>query len=299
LYLIVLAAEQRVLAAQAGVARGQTLLTVSEALVKADLRPGVDASRSRAEVARTETEVLRARRIADVARAELAALLNVDPAGLRFDAPRLTQSLPPAQPSGIATHPAVAEQQAAIEAARAGRLAAERAWYPRFHVQGASYARGTGALADGRTLGGVNGLGPNIHNWGVGFTATFPTLEFASIRARSRAEAHRERAETARLEQIKQDLGGVVGAARAELDSAFAVARQTPVQLESARAAETQASARYKAGLSPIADLADAQRLVTEAEIEDALARLTSWRALLRVAAAYGDLDVFLKEAAQ
>ena len=299
LFLTVLAAEQRATAAEASVARSRTLLSVSESLVKAELRPGVDASRSRAEVARAETELLQARRTVDAARAELAVLLNTDASALKLEAPRMVQSLPSSQQAASATHPLLAEQQAAVEQARAARVASERAWYPRFNLQAASYARGTGAVADGRTLGGVNGLGPNIHNWGLGFTATFPTLDFASVRARARIETYRERAEVARLDQFKQDLGAVVGAARVELDSAFAVARQTPIQLESARAAERQASARYKAGLASIVDLADAQRLVTQAEIDDALARLTAWRALLRLAAAQGDLGNFLKEAAQ
>jgi hypothetical protein len=40
--------------------------------------------------------------------------------------------------------------------------------------------------------------------------------------------------------------------------------------------------------------VADAERLLTQAEIDDALARLSVWRALLSVAAAQGDLQPFL-----
>ena len=58
-----------------------------------------------------------------------------------------------------------------------------------------------------------------------------------------------------------------------------------------------QATARYEAGLGTIVELADAQRLSTQAEIDDALARLGVWRALLGVDAAAGDIQPFIASA--
>jgi outer membrane protein TolC len=54
--------------------------------------------------------------------------------------------------------------------------------------------------------------------------------------------------------------------------------------------------ARYQAGLATVVDVADAQRLLTQAEIEDSLARLRVWRALLTLAASQGNLEPFLQE---
>jgi outer membrane protein len=48
--------------------------------------------------------------------------------------------------------------------------------------------------------------------------------------------------------------------------------------------------------LSLLIEVAEAQRLLTQSEIDDALARLNVWRAMLGVAAAEGSLDAFLKE---
>jgi len=45
-----------------------------------------------------------------------------------------------------------------------------------------------------------------------------------------------------------------------------------------------------QAGLGNITEVAEAQRLLTQAEIDDSLARLGVWRSLLGVAAAEGDL---------
>ena len=44
-------------------------------------------------------------------------------------------------------------------------------------------------------------------------------------------------------------------------------------------------------------DVADAQRLLLQAEIDDGLARLNVWRAHLGVAIAAGDLGPFLERA--
>ena len=74
------------------------------------------------------------------------------------------------------------------------------------------------------------------------------------------------------------------------------MAADTPAEVAAAHAAAAQAGARYQAGLGAIDEVAEAQRLVAQAEIDDALARLAVWRALLGVAAAAGDLQPFLAE---
>jgi outer membrane protein TolC len=66
-----------------------------------------------------------------------------------------------------------------------------------------------------------------------------------------------------------------------------------------ARDAAVQATARYSAGLANIDSVAEAQRLLTQAEIDDALARLAVWRSLLAIATAAGDIRPFLAEVGQ
>jgi len=53
--------------------------------------------------------------------------------------------------------------------------------------------------------------------------------------------------------------------------------------------------ARYQAGLATIVEVADAQRLLLQAEVGDAVARIGVWRALLAEAAARGDLSDLLR----
>jgi hypothetical protein len=73
------------------------------------------------------------------------------------------------------------------------------------------------------------------------------------------------------------------------------VAQNTPIQLQAARVLEQQSRARYDAGLATIIEVADSQRLLLQAEVGDAVARLGVWRALLADAAARGDLSGLVK----
>ncbi len=301
-FLTVLAAQQTVTAARAGVERARIIHQVVEALAKNELRPGADASRARAELALAETQMIQAEQAVEVGRASLAQLLGTAGGQLRLEAGGLLQLPPETAPPPVrppAEHPLAVAQNAAVEVVKAREKALDRSWVPRFNLQATAYARGTGIQPDGSTGGTASGLGPNIHNWGVAMNVTFPVFDIASIRARKGIEAANERAEAARYQQVLQDLDGQVAKARATLEGARRVARNTPVQLEAARAAEQQADARYRSGLAGIVELAEAQRLLTQAEIDDALARLAVWRAELALAAARGDLTPYLQVASQ
>lgn len=298
-FLTVLAADEGVRAAQAGVERTRVLERAVEALVQAELRPGADAARARAEAAAAQTQLALAEQAAAVARAGLAQWLGVDAARVAVQPGPLLGPPPEGAQAAphLDAHPAAREQNAAVEEEAARQQALNRSWVPRFNLQAASYARGTGAGTDGATGGALTGLGPNIQNWAVGLTVTFPLGELPSLRARQAAELHRRNAEVARYEQVLADLRARLEKAQAALEGARRVAANTPVQLDAARAAEQQATARYRAGLGTLVEVADAERLLTQAEIDDSLARLSLWRSLLGVAEAGGDLGPFLDAA--
>ncbi len=72
------------------------------------------------------------------------------------------------------------------------------------------------------------------------------------------------------------------------------IAQNTPVQLAAAQQSETQARARYEAGLASIVEVAEAQNLLVQAEYLNAMARVDVWRALLSQAVARGALGSFI-----
>jgi len=300
-YLTLLAAQETVRAAQAGVDRAQVLAQTVRAQADAQLRPGADASRAEAELAAARTQLVQAQEAEQVARALLSQFLGIQPQQVTISAPKLLQ-LPleqQAAPLDAAQNPVAAEQNALVEQKKAELLILEKSFVPRFLAQGSAYARGTGAGVDGARFGGLNGLAPNTQNYALGFTVAFPLFDLPSIRAREAGQLASIRSEAARYQQITTNLTARWNEAVAALEGSRRVAANTPVQVSASTAANQQAAARYQAGLGTIVEVADAQRLLTQAEIDDALAHLGVWRALLGVAAAIGDIQPFLAEASQ
>lgn len=297
-FLTILAAQETVTAAKAAVDRATVLNQVVETLVRNQLRPGADASRTRAELALAQTQLIQAEQAVDVGRASLSQLLGVAPETITIQSGPLLQ-LPSAQQIEAfdsSKHPAVIAQNLAIDEVKSREKSLDRSYYPRFFLEGAMFARGTGVHSNGDTGGAASGLGPNTQNWALGMTVTFPAMDIASIRAKKQIESFNERTESARYDQLLQDLNGQIEKARATLKGAQRVAQNTPIELDAARVSEQQATARYRSGLGNIVEVAEAQRILAQAEIDDALARLGVWRALLAGAAANGDLQPFLQQ---
>jgi outer membrane protein TolC len=300
-YLTILAAQETTRAAQAGVERNRVLLSSIEALVRAELRAGADQTAARAEMAASEAQVVRAGQAVAEAKAVLAGLMGEAPGAVAVAGGRLL-ALPEESaplPSGVTANPLAREQNAAVDEARARLRTLDHAWVPRFFVQGTTYARGTGARPDFTTRGGAHGLAPTFYNWGLGFSIRFPVLDHASIRAQQAEQSANLRTEESRYRLVVTELETRRNRALAALDAARQLARLAPAQLASAKAAEAQAQARYRSGLASLLEVADAQRTLAQAEIDDALARLGVWRALLGVRIAEGDLSPFLKSATE
>jgi outer membrane protein TolC len=245
--------------------------------------------------------MIQAQQAVEIARVNVSQFVGLPPAQIAVASAKLLQ-LPPEEtlkPLDTATNPVAVEQNAVVEELRAQLKALERSYFPRFFAQASTYARGTGAEINGNNLGGVNGLAPTIQNSALGFTVTFSIFDRAVIRAKEAGQSATIRAETARYQRIATDLAAQWNRSVAMLRGARNVAANTPIQVAAARAATEQATARYQAGLGNINEVAEAQRLLTQSEIDDALARLGVWRGLLGVATAAGDIRPFIVEASQ
>jgi outer membrane protein len=303
-YLTVIAAIQTKKAAQAAVDSWETLHLSVHALASAELRPGADESRIDAERAAAKTQLALADEAVEMSRATLSKFVLKPGAGSAdMGATRMASELPensdgvvPFVPSA---NPLMMEQRATVAQSAAQLHATERSWVPQFNLEAAGYARGSGAETDGRRLAGANGLAPNVGNYAVGLNVTFSFMDFASIHAREASQAATLRAAKANEQVADRTLQEQFAQAQAALRATRTIAENTPIELAAARTALAQANARYKAGLSPIDDLAQAQRLLVQAEIDDAIARLNVWRAFLQLQSVRGNLQPFLQAANQ
>jgi outer membrane protein len=185
---------------------------------------------------------------------------------------------------------------AAVREVQAQEDVLKRTDYPRFFLQAEGFGRGSEVPNDGTIIGNWNGLAPARGNWVAGVTILFPDVfDFKALSAKKQIAQTNERSQRAHYQQILQDLTGQLQAARDQLDTAQRVALETPTELRAARQTEIQSRARYDAGLATLVEVADAESLLAQAEMEDAMARLNIWRALFKVAYAQGDLKPFLE----
>jgi outer membrane protein TolC len=299
-FLTLIAARQTERAAAAAVDSWDILLRSIHALTASHLRPGADESRIEAERAIAQTQLVYAAQAEETERATLAKFLSRanDPATTP-DPARLLNELPPPGEEELtfnsSDHPVMAEQKATVAQSAAQLRATERSWVPQLNFEAAGNARGTGAQTTGQRLAGVNGLAPNVQNYAAGVNVTFPFMDFASIHAHEAAQSATLRANKANEQLADKLLQEQFAKAKAALHAARQIAANTPIEVKSAHSAYDQAKARYQAGLAPIDDVAQAQRLVVQAEIDDSIARLNVWRALLQIEAARGDIQPFVQ----
>jgi len=288
---------EAVTAARADVERWQVFSRIVGVLVQQELRPGADGSRAEAELAMARTRLLQAQSLEQQAQATLASLMGVAGTAIQVESRALlasspTNSVPPLPP---ANHPLAREQHASVEEVQAHERVISRTDYPRFFVESEAFVRSSGANPDGAYAGGLKGLGLDRGNWLAGISVVFPNLsDFSARRDEKRMAEAQERSQEARYQQTLQDLAGQAAAAEAAFQAAVQIAQNTPVALAAARQAETQARARYQAGLTNLVEVAEAESLLAQAERDDAVARIGAWRGLFDVAVAQGDLGPFL-----
>jgi outer membrane protein len=296
-YMTLLAAEQTARAAEADVQRREEFAKAVHVLVENQLRPGADASRSDADLARARVNLARAQQQDAISRAFLADILGIADSRVEIQESGLLGGVPGSSPevAPVSANPAAKVQQARVEESRSQVHILDRSYYPKLYLQSLVAGRGSGVDPTGKFVGGTEGLAPDRSNWATGVMVTFPVFDIFAIRSKKAIESANERAEEAHYDQAIQDLTGQLRKAQASLEGARKIAENTPLELEAAHSTETQVRARYQAGLATLVDVSDAESLLVQAEIDDALARLAVWQNLASVAAAQGDLTPFLQ----
>lgn len=130
-----------------------------------------------------------------------------------------------------------------------------------------------------------NGWMPDVPNWDAGLVLSWPLFD-GTIAARRDAARAEERVRRDEIDVVReQELAGVrQGYVKVEVARSSLVALQHEVV--AARANYDQADARFRAGIGTAVELADAEAVRTDAEIQLALGQFE----LARARAAFGRL---------
>jgi outer membrane protein len=291
------AAHQLVTVAEANLKRLETFDNAIHVLVDNTLRPGADASQADAQLALARNQLVQAQTQEAIRRSALSEYLQIAGNLTEVDASQMLAALPPAdsEATSATAHPAVLQERALVSEQEAQKRVLDRSYVPVFSALGSVSGRGAGTALNGNFPGGTAGLAPDTFNWAAGLQVTFAAFDYFGLREQKKVQQANVQAEQARYNQAIDDIAVAVEQARATLNGARQVAANTPVELSAAQASEQQQQARYRSGLATVVDVAIAEAVLVQAESDDAVAKLSVWRAELGVAAARGNLQPFLQ----
>lgn len=290
----VLAARDVLRAAQEAFTRARGHRDLAAAGVKSGLHAPIEQTRAEAELTRFEVGQIRASGSVRRARAVFAAAVGVDAPLL--DAAGEPPALVPAPPLNEALEqaaredPALKESRARADAtdARARAIAAELR--PDLALTAAFSGRAGTATPSSGSLAGQYGPLPSVANWDVGLVLRWPLFD-PVVTARRRAAEARAVGAHADLAVLTQQERAAVQETYVILEVSQAALVSLDHAVQAAHANYAQAEARFKAGLGTSLEIADAETLRTESEIQLALGRYDVHRARAVLAQALRDLE--------
>jgi outer membrane protein len=247
---------------------------LARAGVESGLRRPIELTRSEATLDRYDLGRIRARRGVAVAESVFAAAVGLP--GSRLDitpaaeAPTEVPPLPAALAKALRDNPELLGAHAREQGQEARVRAIESETRPNLFLSGAISGNAGGATPSSGEAAPDQGLLPVVPNWDVGVALSWPLLDpTVSARAdRARIQQDAEREET-RAVQLR--VTASVEEAYLDVEAAGEALPVLKHTMDAAVANYAQANARFENGLGDTVELADAEELRTNAEIELAL----------------------------
>ena len=278
-FYAVLAAHGVLEAAAQAETRSRAHLDFEASAVAAGLRDPIAKTRAEADLARFEVGRVRAARSLRIARIALAAAIGSPQTEL--DAETTTEGPPPPIPSGdqaaaraVDHEPTVAALEAQVRSQDLGARAISALLRPNLYLSAAFSMRGGGGPASSATAKSAtyNGFLPETPNYDAGLVLSIPLFDAAidkrAAAASARADALRADTEAYKI-RVRQAAREAVERVRQREETLVALERAG----QAARANADQAEARERNGLGTSTELADAEALRADAEIQLTIGR--------------------------
>jgi outer membrane protein len=272
-------------ASQAAVARSREHRDYADAGVKAQLRSPIELTRADADLARFQVDEVRAKGQLAIAQSVLAAAIGASSPTVDIGPDDLAYTTPP--PIDRSEH--ALERDPALREAR-DRLAAQHSLtrsirdelHPdlSFSAELTGRAGGTPVATEPTPTGG--GWIPDVPNWDALLVVTWPVFDRV-VTERARTSERVEAVRAAEVQQVSEQLQAFLQQTYVELDVAQQAVPALQRALDAASANDDQAEARFKAGLGNAVELADAEGLLVDAQIQLAIGNFQLSRARARV----------------
>lgn len=298
-YLQTLIAEKLNSIQQANLERAFYFRQAVDAGVRSGLRPGVDSSLAHAEYVKASLLLLESKKHTQAQLYRLAELMGgSDQDILLIDSMKFFTALPvTANTNDNEKHPLLEYYRSKVNATQSRSIAIKKSIIPSVTLIGAAWARGSGISPkdDSFETGFISGTQYQVYNYLLGISARWTLTDFISVKHRFQSEKYK----ALKDQEYYQEQVIKVQRQRKETSNQYEVALQqaqtAPIQLRAAQQAYQQANARYKSGLSDLPTILQSILTLNRAEADLAISYSNVWRSLLAIAAAKGDLSIFLQ----
>lgn len=296
-FLDAVAAKQVIRSARAALDHMDAASLRARTLVAEGLRPAVDAADWDYEVSKAKIGLIKADRDTRLALVGLAEKMGIAANDIDIISdPLIRRPIEITQfgPFDLTSHPLAIMKTAEIFRWKAKQEVLDRAYRPHLWLNASVWGRGSGSNTNKISMVAGGAL-PQVFNYMVGASLSFPFMEYFPLKAQKQMARSNELAAQADFSLAMQILEKKDARARVLLLEARRVADETPNLVEAARVREIKVLKRYSAGLTNMVSLAEAERALAEAQVQDAVAQVDVWRSVLSLAYVQGDLRPFLQ----
>jgi len=281
-YYGVLGARAVLRAAEDAYQRARAHREMAAAEVKSGLHAPIELTRAEADLTRFDVGRIRAGGSLRTAQAVFAAAVGVDDPLLDAAAQPPAATLAPPIAEGLrlalTRDPVLLEARARASTADALATAIGAELRPDLALTATLSGRAGTAPPSSGSISDRYGPLPLVPNWDVGLVLRWPLYD-PVVAARREAAASRADVARADLAFLSQQEGAAVEQAYVSLEVSQAALVSLGRAVEAAQANYAQAEARFKAGLGTSLELADAEAVRTDAEIQLAVGEFDARRA--------------------
>ncbi|HVU00314.1 MAG TPA: TolC family protein [Polyangiaceae bacterium] len=286
-YFAVFASKSIVQASEDAYERARVHRDLAKAGVTAGLRPPIELTRAESELTKLDIGRMRARGNLATAETVLAAVVGAPDSALDVASsppnPAEMPSLADAIERASARDPRLRAALSELHAEEARTRAIGASLRPDLSATGTFSGRAGGATPSSGPGADGSGFIPNVPNWDVGLVLTWPLFD-GVVNARESASRAEEQVRREEMDLVRQEDVAVVREAYVAVDVAREALPGLRRAVDAAKANYDQADARFRAGLGTSVELADAEALRTDADIQLALGQFE----LARARAAFG-----------
>lgn len=274
-------------AAASAVKRAQEHRDFAKANVDAQLRPPIELTRADADLARRQADEIRAAGALQAAQQVLAAAIGAPDPALDAGADDVNYAPPVTETAALADlERRVPSLRAALDALRGQHAltdAIEHELRPDLSLSASVTGRAGGSTVSTNPTPTGAGWLPDVPNWDALAVISWPVFD-RTVDARADVSRQLERVRAAELDTEREKLRAQIAGSYSELDVAARALPALQRSVDAATANEDQANARFSKGLGTAVELADAEALLTDAQIQLAVGQFQRARARARLA---------------